>query len=619
MRTKKTVTAAELVAQALKSIEVSQTNVVAIDKATIALTRIERGIENGAPYLKVVFASKPGNSSTYDLSCLLKYPNLMEPLAQGFKMWGTTTAKGTRANCLRSIRSKFLPYLEENQWHHLEVSQIDEAIWGGFIAFLNRQQEDGQPLHPSTRSSYYFRVRGLLEALRSVPAWSRVARRAVECAPLIPWPGTTRLGNPTEPLSDDHMEAILSAAEKDIKALQVRWYEGRTLLKEGHERYGEGRRDFDNDLGLLMAHLDTTYPGAIPQHKALMREINQYTIRRLGGLNRITEYFYPDLRDMVPFIMLLTHVTAYNPDTVLGLNRADIRPHTDLTGRPSIMVEGTKGRANGREQPRLLDGETYEGQFSIAGMLDFLNVLTLRLRPYATKHEDKDRLFFFRSRNGYIGSIKLREANSDSSWKKALSMFIRDHDLPAFAHDQIRTTVLNQGMQRTGDLRAGQQLGLQRNIMTVATHYTSGATKKKFQEQIGEVMLLRDRYLATNGKLDPRLLTHKQDRASATPGFDCLDVFDSPRTGQRQGRMCDAYGECPACPLAAPNPGEVVNVALWLALRQGIYAAQSGVAPETWLAKWVSILENLEGLLCTVSNAVLKKAASIPIQLPSVG
>lgn len=628
-------TAADLVAQAEESIAELQTNVINIKNAKPSLTRIDRGNKDGKHFLNVIFPLQGGDPDVVNLSFLINFPNLIEPFSEAFRLWGSGLAIGTRNNAAKFLRCKFMPFLAENSRHSIDIAQLDLAIWTGYVAYLNRNGKRGQPITQASRMGAYNQIRCLLEALSTSSPWSVGAKKALTAMPVHAWPGYKRRNNPIEPLSDDQIEAIMVAAEHEIMDLQNRWEVSVSLLKEGRQRNELGGGDYRKDFARMLDFLNSTYKGKLPPFHELtkIRGLgNPRVMMALGGLTSLLNQLYPSMREMVPFVLLIANATAYNPDTLFGLKQSEIHRHTKLSGAKVIIVSGTKirGAEVANPQTRTIDGTLYEGALSFERILNILDNWTSRVRPFVAP-EYEDRLFLFRAREGLskntpIGmyrSFKLSRDHKNSSdattWGSALEQFISDHNLTSFTLRDIRPTVMNQVMSRTGDLRSGMKEGLQKQIMTVATHYTSGATKKKFQEQIGEVQHLRNRYHTTGGKLDPRKLSLNQDRACATPGFDCLDAFDSPLRGQSPGKLCDAYGECPACPLVTPNPNLIENVALWLALRKAIYEAQTKLAPETWILKWGPILENLDGLLSIVSSINIKEAAKIPVQLPPVG
>lgn len=107
------------------------------------------------------------------------------------------------------------------------------------------------------------------------------------------------------------------------------------------------------------------------------------------------------------------------------------------------------------------------------------------------------------------------------------------------------------------DLAAAQALGNHRSPQTTWTHYTSSGVKKRYLERIGEVILLRERWIGSKGIIDPRW---SGGQRSSNSRFHLLHRFHSPRPNQKHGQACTAFGECPGCPSL---PGESKIPFVW--------------------------------------------------------
>jgi hypothetical protein len=202
---------------------------------------------------------------------------------------------------------------------------------------------------------------------------------------------------------------------------------------------------------------------------------------------------------------------------------------------------------------------------------------------------------------------------------RALNSFRKVNNLEHFTLSQLRPTLIDMTLFLNGDLAAAQALGNHRKPHTTWTFYTSSGVKKRFLERLGEVLVLRQRWIDTKGVIDPRRLTQSQDKSAATPGFICLDPFDSPRKNQNKGRACKAYGECPSCPLAAADLGNASTVALYFALKYSIYKSQSSMSAQTWLLRWAPVLADLDALLEMIPQSMLESSKIFRFTLPSVG
>jgi hypothetical protein len=81
--------------------------------------------------------------------------------------------------------------------------------------------------------------------------------------------------------------------------------------------------------------------------------------------------------------------------------------------------------------------------------------------------------------------------------------------------------------------------------------------------------------------------------AAATPGWRCLDPYDSPIDGQEKGKLCAAYGACPNCPLANLNARDPYSLARALQLKAKIETAQTVLPALRWLKVWAPRLQRL--------------------------
>jgi hypothetical protein len=210
--------------------------------------------------------------------------------------------------------------------------------------------------------------------------------------------------------------------------------------------------------------------------------------------------------------------------------------------------------------------------FGIGMALDTLRIWTDRMRGAAPAHH-VDRLLLFSS-DGKVRAFGNPESDEpisrDRAWTYAVRSFRARHGLPAMSLAMIRCTILDELHVRTGDVLLSKALGRRRHTGTTWSHYRSDGTKRRYRERLGEVFMLRERWVHTAGVIDPRERTASQDRGAAAPGFFCFDPLDSPQADQSKGRLCSAYGKCPGCPLAVAELSDPVNVACYAALRLAI-------------------------------------------------
>lgn len=599
-------------------------NVQLLDSQRHDLTKVIHGHDKaGREFLKVAFPRRTNINFEYDLSFLLLFPNLTEAFTQGFKTWGMTVGHLTRVNTRGYLTTYFFKFLEQRDLRLASLDDLSESVFVAYIQWLNRAQRDGKPFSHETRASALTPVRTIIRTLSEIPKWSAVARNIISFIPVKPWPGISRKSKPRERLRLEHFRAVIDCAEKEVLAIQMRWKKRNELLELGHHFLVEGQHFQHYELCTCLAAIDAAYPDIIPTFSTITKENPKLAsaVRRHFSRADLESNFYAPPRDLVPFALLLTAATAFNPDTVLTLDWSNIAKQSRI-GLPAVHITGRKNRAE-KDPSVLLDASQNFDTVGIELILTLLQEMTVRIRTSIKDPDHHDRVFIFvPARKSNVAKAfggKSSSPSGDIKWQYSLKDFIKTHDLPSFTLAQIRTTILDEVQLITGDLLAAQAVGQQKNPHTLWHHYTSDGVRKRHMEKIGEILLLRERWHSTNGTIDPRSRAGLQDVGAATPGFLCLDPFDSPRQNQKPGRLCNAYGECPSCPLAGANVSRAIDVAHYLALRKAIYDAQGRVAPTSWVNRWSPIIFDLEALISQVPREVLAEAKQFTVTLPPVG
>lgn len=644
------------ISRAQRVVEAAQrTSAENVNVHKLPSTRLEHGVANLKKTLTAIFPKKGGGKSDrLDLSFLLDFPGLTDLFAHGMLAWLKTQAHFSRIQKVSALERSWFAYLLDKSLADILPAQLDEQVLSGFNIWLHqRVKQDGKPISPNT-------IRVELGHLRCA---LREAPGAENLLTLVP-AGRRGVGAKTEPtnvLQFDQLLSVMAAVEKEVLALRDRVEERRNLLEAGraHLRDGktlcpyvhsknQGRMNevrTETNLAMTMAMLDTRYPGIFPYTKQLMEDdyLLGRTVTYVFGLESISGYFYASARDLVPLILSIGLATAFNPETLLKLrwknidrnvdrlsngNRSvefDVKEIEEESNSQLIKITAGKPRAH-RHLVRLLDPEsTGTNQVSLNLVLDILVTLTSRLRPVVSDHERYGDSVFL-----YVPITKQRIArgfdSADSSaaenkaFKNALKQFIDDNKLPSFSLKTIRSTLLDYvQLFNQGDLEAARQVGNHSARTITWTHYTSNLVKRLLQESTGETLLVRERWLESGGKLDPRKYRGSTTKGCATPGWICLDPFDSPRPNQKAGRLCNGYGECPDCPLSAARPDNPSNVMLYEALHRAIYRSIKNVTATVWRERWAPVVAALDGLLANVSHEVLQESRKFTVELPDIG
>lgn len=623
-------------------------------------TRVEEGFdENKNPTLTAIFPRKGGgepyrNSITF----LLEFPGLKALFAQGFLAWGRGKTNGTRLEQVKQLHYWFA-FLANHDQRTITPAQVQEDVFAGFNQWLHtKTKENGQPLHPNT-------IRKALGSIRTTLSAISAGQSIAERVPTGPR-GAIRKTTPTKGIPWPQLMAIWQAAEKETFALRDHRVRSLALLAQGRQSMGQGhqlasnpgKRERDNpestsdaNLALCLAMVDAAFPSYVPELASIQANdlLLGNTVRYAFGRDKIAGYLYASSRDLVPLVLLLGFATAFNPDTLLSLEWKNIDREIDRLGTaavrisaeevverdaeesieldqeggPLLSIQGAKPRAS-RTLRRLLDPAASDpSQASLNLVLDLLRDLTYRIRADVLPVH-KDRLFIYVASKNYSGPKgygRDRDSPSgDNSWCRALKNFCRDHDLQQFSLKQIRFTLLDYvQLVNRGSLEASRQVGNHAGRITTWTHYTSDLMRRLLQEGTGEILLTRERWIDTGGSIDPRNTPIGSDKSSATPGFHCLDPFDSPRPNQKKRRLCRAYGECPSCPLAALKPLDPEAIMYWEALLRAIYRSVSAMTAHVWMGRWAPVAADLKALIALVPEPVLGKSRRFRVELPNVG
>lgn len=617
--------AASVVAQARAHVA-THSNVVDLDARRLRLTRVERGVtpSTGEPYLKVRFPQPMRDDHLLDLSFLLKTPQLAEPLAEGIRLWGVPMGVNTREQLAVTLRCGLIEYLSQN---HAEASlfEFDRALYTAFRKWLDTVQasSEGKLLHPRTRTVRLRAPKSILAALLFHNRWAGAARYALDEYPLNAYPGVSSKSTPRKRLPRDVLEAIDAAAQTEVRAIQQRLEEAKLLLKRGAEEIASGQPDY-RKRAVILAAMATRFPNVLPSYDRMRKEapdlfpfVNPGARSRNGenSVTRLGSYLYASARDMVPFVLLFAIEGALNADTVLSLEFTGIA-EVQRFGESSIAITGPKRRASS-DPNKFLDAAW------VMPWIEALKTLTVRLRPLLHA-ADRDRVFAFAQSWGVERGAKPFQhrggPSNDDLWKYHLKQFAAAHDLPPFTLSQIRPTQGDEIGQRHGSLVAMQALGHQ-SLDTTDASYLGSGTRDREGEHLSSVVQQMERWVASEGRIDTRRtrLTPRMDQGAATPGFSCIDPYDSPRVGQQKNRLCRAYGECPSCPLSGADVDDPMAVALYVSLRAAIYSGQERMAPQAWLNHWAPILLDVNALVGRASASALASATRFHVRLPPVG
>jgi len=647
MNLKRTTAAASVVAQAKARAAAVPKNVVAHlpetarpeRDSTISVlhSRIDETPDpvTSAPRLRVIIPGKK-SPEIYELTRLLVQPKLARFLAEGFRHSAGPISIRSRLERCETLNSRVSPFLGTLK-QEIAPSAIGEPFWTAFIAWLNGpRNRTGSPWAVPTRASTLGAIKGCITALLDHPEHGAVANNLMDKSgfPHNSWPGRASRNVPTAVLSPSERRAMILASLSEIAVLRERLNERDAILETGRAILEDARAEgcpppYSTEISVCAAQIEEAFPEKLAIRSALFafdRALGNAVMSKHGMLS-VRRLLYATFRDLVPFVLLIGVKTAFNPDTLLSLTWNRVRISED---GHTITLLGVKHRATGLQVSIASDNVNGDIDFpaepgvpfGLTDLLDVLRQMTQRTRAILADPDHGDRLFIgvpiWGSSNAKAFGFK-HGPSSDAAWKSTLTKFIEDHGLKPFTLAMLRPTEAEMEWRRTGDMLAVRDRLGHKNIATTRAHYTSDGMRRESQERVGETQAFYHRWVQTEGRVDPR---HQPERcrSAATPGFGCLDPYDSPRPGQRNGKLCAAYGECPDCPMAQAWPTDVQATAYYLALPKAIHDARLGrISPKHWAEKWPPILTAHYRLIDEIPPEVRADAARFHIKLKPVG
>lgn len=591
----------------------------------------------GAPRLLVVFPSKV-KPEIYDFTKLLVQPEIAAFLAEGFRCWASSNSIRTRYKNARTMQIylyRFFVSLLGIQ----SLIDIDETFWTAFLVWVNGpRKKDGQPWAEATRAQIHGTFSSCMKALSDHPEWGGVASYLLNRSgfPRRPWRGRSTKVVPTKVMSPLERRLMISACLSELTDLSQRLAKRDLILSHGQvllekALIDESTPPYRKEIGACAARIIEAFPNRLASKGDIfaLDPLLEYAVTAIHGITEVRRLLYPSIRDLVPFVLLLGLKTAFNPSTIFSLTWNRIRISEDAN---TVTFVGVKGRSQNSQfsinpindaiNDLVMPAEPAV-PFALTDILNLLRRLTSRTSALVTDPDQTDRLFVaavFKGGDCHTSILDRKDGLPPSSaWAGALRDFIKTHNLPQFTLACLRFTESEMEWRRTGDLLAVRDRLGHKSVTITRTHYTSDGMRRESRERVAEIQALHHRWFQSEGRIDPR--TQPQSwRSSATPGFGCMQPFDSPRPGQRKGRLCDAYGECPDCPMAKAWPQDVQAVAYYTALPKAIYDGLLGrIQARQWLEKWPPVLTALNELLDEVSPVVMVKASKFRVVLKPIG
>lgn len=563
------------------------------------------------------FISFPGSSTHLDVTAWFEYPELALAFVDATRFIASKMTPGSRIRFEGELRRGFFAFLQYTSVEEtIKIENLSRDLLEKFVAWVV-DSEGNRKIAVDQKRTYLSALRRIIKSLKEMERWSKRLQPKLD-VPRKFWPKSPPSGGRV-PLDHQSLVSFLKASDEEMKSTMARlekvWIEVELRAKEFIEK--KISPDFELLPDFLIELQKEFGDGPVSSKEIYEKRPDLGELIRLhGGFDSISECRYPSDRKLIPFVLVLAFYTAFNPETTRGFLQKHVK-YSEILGAKRVVLKGEKPRANG-SQMRSFPLDQPGGP---AEIIDFLNRWTSKIRPLAPA-DLQGRLFLFvLSRGRCSGQICNWDNNSGRrapkhGWYPQLIAFQKKHGLKKFSLAHIRNTSLDQVRDLfLGDIKAVQAAGGQHGRQVVQDHYNSAAARARNDEQLANVMAVRERWASTRGRAaDARGEAHSSDLGSVTPGFRCFDPFDSPVPGEVRGRLCRAYGWCPACALAHVNRNDAHSLARLLQLKNAFHDAQSRVSPQRWLEVWAPKSDRLQNYWLHVFNSdVWKRAESLSL------
>lgn len=582
-----------------------------------------------------------------------KRHDLASAIGRGYFLVTEQRSPATR-NTNHSYLKPFFAFLDEIDPDCMvkSLAQIDTALINRYIAWISQRTVGGRheaerPMSKGYKEDIYCQLRFVIEALR------RDGRNdlAADCMfRRNPWAvhkgsGASRTKGRSRILNDAHLRAIHAACEMEVRTTIAEFDRVRGLIdtmKGIGDPDGSGL-DISTPEGLY-AFIERRHKGILPHMEDL--QISDpglhSAIRAHGGKERVVSGLVATPTTLMPFIILLAMRTFFNPDALVGIKDSFCREAHWLWGGTNWeILSGDLSEEGENDLARLVAGgvpeatalrtvlSTYKGRKqdmvtrtfrasdrwdSPPKIIETVRYMTARLRP-AVPEVWQDRLFLFQNPNGAPTPRSYMDENgasSDSGLGSALKRFTKRHLLEEFTLSSFRLTGADVVWEATDGNAVAVAAVLGNEVRTASEHYDTPGNVLRNEHRMSVMTNRRVRLVKTKGR-------SRLDHTACTPGFHCIDPYNSPRPDQIEGELCTSYPSCPICPLAALDASRPDRVAWVINLSEGIEAAKADIDPARWHGYYKRVLGAIESKwLSRVSPDIMREARTLSAGLPNL-
>jgi len=563
------------------------------------------------PTLTLIFKDDLGRDKHFDCNRMLCLEHTFAvAFAHGFAVKSLPDQITSRASNLGNLESGIFKWIKANYAQgEIGFEQFTGQLLTDFDHWLLEKNLDGN-LRFKTYTGMKYRgiVRAVLEEIRRGPWKDRL--RDDSRVPKGLYGVAGHKTSVTKPYDLETLGRILRAIRTDTKDSIRRLKNRENLLQYGRAAaaVADGQlnpsalrglpclTEDENHKAVLLARLQQTFGPILPTLASIKHlSKNLYDQIQDYGSNEIFATLHPFAGDLLPFSYQLAVLTAFNTgplyDLKLGLGIKTVR----ILGVERVVFSSFKGRLKKYVTASYVETDR---ELSAPFIARAIAAWTADIRHAAAPHLQDDLWLYVPRHNAgsrEVRSMRLNDTgalNPDAN--NAVTAFSKKYDLERVVISRIRATLAEVAHDLFGgDLRATMDFLQHTNPETTLKNYTNGLSLARHHGIIADVQQLRERFIFTEGKLDPRVLAQSGDPAAATPGWQCANPYSSPMPGERVGRLCRSYGSCPICPLARVDVTSPVAYARLRQVKAGLESARSTALPERWTQGLAPILRQI--------------------------
>lgn len=515
-------------------------------------------LRQGANGLEAFFpgGSGPHANKPVNLQFLSHFDEeTMQAIAQGWTIWNASDATpNSRDTRMQRLTYGFVEWMRETKKAAPNITDIDTALIGEFADFIGKPASAGYVAGRKLRLSLLHAIEEPLFRLSLSDTWqprlSPDLRRLVEPFGLAK---TERKRAAADaPAPRPKTKTIIGRSTYDRL-----WDEAATRVEADmalHEaQLDELDRLIDKEVALspataaspaaLATWLIRTYPGGIRGYgRNDPRGIYRRTVSR-AQQDAAEALVHPTMEKVLPFIYLTTAFFALNAQVALGMTLDDYRLDEVPGGARRLRIFPDKPRADDRQRHAV--AETADPA-NPARFLPYLERRTAHLRRLVATTLKRHAFLYFEHSKRYPNAL----LETNDTFGRRMQDLAKACGAGHLSLRQLRLTTLDVVHDITnGNILATRAVANHKTVSTTHTDYRTEAMRNRYEELHGDALQEWERFWGSGGKVDAISRPPRIDRTAATPGYICRAPHQSPVPGEK-GRLCQAYGHCPACPLA---------------------------------------------------------------------